>query len=641
MEERMPVAVSYPGVYLEEIPSGVRTITGVATSIAAFVDYFPQGPIGSSNAVEIFSYADFERQFGGLNAQSEASYAIHQFFLNGGAQAYVVRVTPASDMAAEAAASLTVLDATAASAGGWGDAVRLDVDYDLHVTTGDPTKTFNLTVTRYTAANSTQVVATEKYVNLVIDSTKSNDAVATVNANSQLITLNAPASPANRPTASGTVSAALAATYPVATPIKAADTLAVTLANSGGTVASGTVKFATAPTDYGSVAAAIQSQLRKIMNGASPAMPNATVTVVGSTTTALYMVAKANLGDASSTLTFADGTGTVQSAFLKFTAGDQQFALTGGDDGGAGGAADFDAALIGDQNLKTGIYALLDVDLFNILCIPATMNLDDTGAKQVATEATALCTTRRAMYIMDPPASAAPDTVTGIQKWLDGASTQRSRNAALYFPRVKIADPLANFALRKVAPSGTMAGIYARTDANRGVWKAPAGTEATLSGVQALEYKLNDAENGVLNPLGINCLRSLPIYGLVSWGARTLMGADQMADDYKYLPVRRLALYIEESLFRGTQWVVFEPNAAPLWSQIRLNVSAFMQNLFRQGAFFGTTPQEAYFVTCDGSNNPQNTIDLGIVNISVGFAPLKPAEFVIIQIQQIAGAIAS
>lgn len=635
----MPVAVSYPGVYLEEIPSGVRTITGVATSIAAFVDYFPQGPIGSSNAVEIFSFADFERQFGGLNAQSEASYAIHQFFLNGGAQAWVVRVTPASDSAVAATATISTLNATAASAGGWGDAVRIDVDYDLHVTTGDPTKTFNLTVTRYAAANSTQVVATEKYVNLVIDNTKPNDAVATVNANSQLVTLAAPASPAARPTASGTVSKALPA-Y-VANTIKAGDKLDVSLTNSGGAVASGTITFASAPADYGAIAGTIQAQLRKIMNGSSPAMPNATVTVVGSTTTALYMVAKANLGDPSSTLTFKDNGNTIQSATLVFVAGDQQFALGSGDDGGASGASDFGAALIGDENLKTGIYALKDVDLFNILCIPATMNLDDTGAKQVATEATALCTERRAMYIMDPPSSAAPDTVTGIQKWLDGAATLRSRNAALYFPRVDIADPLANFALRKVATSGTMAGIYARTDANRGVWKAPAGTEATLSGVQSVEYRLNDSENGVLNPLGINCVRNMPIYGIISWGARTLMGADQIADDYKYIPVRRLALYIEESLFRGTQWVVFEPNAAPLWSQIRLNVGAFMQNLYRQGAFFGTTPQQAYFVTCDGSNNPQNTIDLGIVNISVGFAPLKPAEFVIIQIQQIAGAIAS
>jgi uncharacterized protein len=119
-----------------------------------------------------------------------------------------------------------------------------------------------------------------------------------------------------------------------------------------------------------------------------------------------------------------------------------------------------------------------------------------------------------------------------------------------------------------------------------------------------------------------------------------LRGADQLADDYKYLPVRRLALYLEESLYRGTQWVVFEPNDEPLWSQIRLNVGAFMQTLFQQGAFQGTTPLQAYFVKCDSETTTQTDIDLGIVNIVVGFAPLKPAEFVVISIQQIAGQVA-
>ena len=127
--------------------------------------------------------------------------------------------------------------------------------------------------------------------------------------------------------------------------------------------------------------------------------------------------------------------------------------------------------------------------------------------------------------------------------------------------------------------------------------------------------------------------------GTVSWGARTMRGADRLADQWKYVPVRRLALFIEESLYRGTQWVVFEPNDEPLWSSIRLNVGAFMNNLFRQGAFQGATPQQAYLVKCDSDNNPQNDIDRGIVNILVGFAPLKPAEFVIIQIQQLAGQI--
>jgi phage tail sheath protein FI len=213
----------------------------------------------------------------------------------------------------------------------------------------------------------------------------------------------------------------------------------------------------------------------------------------------------------------------------------------------------------------------------------------------------------------------------------------RSRNAALYFPRVDIPDPLNGFRLRPSPASGTIAGLYARTDATRGVFKAPAGTDASLTGVQQLEYNVIDGENGVLNPLGINALRTFPVFGPVCWGARTLFGADQLADDYKYVPVRRFALFLEESLFRGTQFVVFEPNDEPLWAQIRLNVGAFMQDLFRQGAFQGTTPQQAFFVKCDSETTTQTDINNGIVNIVVGFAPLKPAEFVIIRIQQLAG----
>jgi hypothetical protein len=185
-----------------------------------------------------------------------------------------------------------------------------------------------------------------------------------------------------------------------------------------------------------------------------------------------------------------------------------------------------------------------------------------------------------------------------------------------------------------------MAGNYARTDSARGIWKAPAGIEATLRGVQRLEYKLTDPENGTLNPLAINCLRSFPVYGNISWGARTLVGSDQQASEWKYVPVRRTALFLEESLYRGLHWVVFEPNDESLWAQIRLNVGAFMQNLFRQGAFQGSSPREAYFVKCDSETTTQNDINLGIVNIVVGFAPLKPAEFVIIKLQQIAGQIA-
>jgi uncharacterized protein len=185
--------------------------------------------------------------------------------------------------------------------------------------------------------------------------------------------------------------------------------------------------------------------------------------------------------------------------------------------------------------------------------------------------------------------------------------------------------------------AGAIAGAIARTDGTRGVWKAPAGLDAVLDGVTELDVSLTDPNIGELNPLGVNCLRVAPGNGHVVWGARTRAGNDRLASEWKYLPVRRTALFLEESLYRGTQWVVFEPNAEPLWAQIRLNVGAFMNTLFRQGAFAGTTPREAYFVKCDGETTTQNDINLGIVHIIVGFAPLKPAEFVVVQIQQIAG----
>jgi phage tail sheath protein FI len=202
-----------------------------------------------------------------------------------------------------------------------------------------------------------------------------------------------------------------------------------------------------------------------------------------------------------------------------------------------------------------------------------------------------------------------------------------------------MADPLKENRLEEFVPCGVVAGIYARIDAQRGIWKAPAGTDTAMAGVQELKIRLTDGENGELNPLGINCLRNFPVVNNIVWGARTLAGADRMASEWKYIPVRRLALYIEESLYRGTQWVVFEPNDEPLWSQIRLNIGSFMSGLYRQGAFQGRTPREAYFVKCDKETTTQADINQGIVNILVGFAPLKPAEFVIIKIQQMAGEI--
>jgi phage tail sheath protein FI len=649
----MAVAVSYPGVYIQELPSGVHTITGVATSIGAFVDAFTAGPMNV--ATRVLSFADFERQFGGLAPGSEASYAIQQFFLNGGAEAYVVRVTAAGAGAKPALPAVikmddkpggsAVLTATASSAGAWGDAVRLDVDY----LATDPATQFNLTVTEVDATGAT--IATEVFRNLVIDPSKSNDAQTTVNATSQLVTLSGGTAGA-RPAQSGQVSAAVPDFNALG--VVFGDKITVNLnGNKVAEVGPLADKKENAPTDLPSLTALLQ----KLIRAADASVAKATIGIVGNPP---YLVAKAGTAKAGDVISFTDANAGGLASKLGFDAklaNVQLYALGGdaagaaespqaGTDGGwdpsqppAAGTAGVALGLIGDEASKTGMHALLDVDLFNILCIPATLNLGDDAAS-VAAAASALCETRRAMYVLDPPSSAA-DNVPGITSWLGSNSGLRSANAALYFPRLDIPDATNQLRPRKVAPSGTVAGLWARTDGARGVWKAPAGTTATLSNVQKLEYTLTDPENGVLNPLAINCLRNFPIFGPVCWGARTLNGADQMADQWKYIPVRRLALYIEESLYRGTQWVVFEPNDEPLWAQIRLNVGAFMQSLFRQGAFQGTTPQQAYFVTCDATTNPQASINQGIVNIVVGFAPLLPAEFVIISIQQMAGQLAT
>lgn len=308
----------------------------------------------------------------------------------------------------------------------------------------------------------------------------------------------------------------------------------------------------------------------------------------------------------------------------------QDVAATGGGDGGPIGDADIDPVSgIG------GIHALGTVDIFNILCIPAPQPGTDLGSNTLD-DAVELCVTRRAMLLVDPPFAwnSVADAVTGMATPL--ITGTNAANAAMYFPRITTPDPLTG-TMTTYSSCGAIAGVWASTDSQRNVWKAPAGTSASLPGGTTLPVPMTDAQNGDLNPLGLNCLRNFPVIGAVVWGARTLRGADVMEDQWKYIPVRRTALFIEESLRRGTQWAVFEPNAEPLWASIRLNVGAFMAGLYREGAFAGSTPDQAYLVKCDSENNPPTQTALGILNILVGFAPLYPAEFVFISIEQLVG----
>jgi phage tail sheath protein FI len=305
--------------------------------------------------------------------------------------------------------------------------------------------------------------------------------------------------------------------------------------------------------------------------------------------------------------------------------------------GNDGDAPDF-AAYAGDPVQKTGFYALDNVDLFNLMVLPADLGLADAVRRSLWGPASIYAHSRRAFLLLD-----APDGWTdgegraAVVQNTDDVNTIRATvvkdHSAIFYPKLLIND---GGLVKTVGPSGAIAGLLARTDGSRGVWKAPAGTEADLRGIVGLHTRLTDLENGVLNKLGVNCARGFTA-GYVNWGARTLDGADDLGSEWKYIPIRRLALMIEESLYRGTQWAVFEPNDEPLWARIRLNVGVFMNGLFRQGAFQGSTRSDAFFVKCDGETTTQADRNLGIVNIEVGFAPLKPAEFVVITIQQMVG----
>ena len=307
--------------------------------------------------------------------------------------------------------------------------------------------------------------------------------------------------------------------------------------------------------------------------------------------------------------------------------------------GGGGDGGNIRDADIAPTSGRKGIRALDSVDIFNLLVLPPLTEDTDLAPGTFRDAASYLhASNRRAMLLVDPPSSAVdPTAARAFQTTLNLAD----ENAAVFWPRLQAPNPLRGGLIEEFAPSGAIAGVMARTDGARGVWKSAAGTEARIAGIAGLSYLLTDQQNGDLNPLGINALRAFPLAGTVVWGARTLRGADALADQWKYVAVRRTALFIEESLFRGLQWVVFEPNDATLWAQIRLNVGAFMNGLFRQGAFQGETPAQAYLVKCDSDTTPQADIDRGVVNIVVGFAPLKPAEFVVLKIQQLAGQVAA
>ncbi|UWE07652.1 phage tail sheath family protein [Actinacidiphila bryophytorum] len=292
------------------------------------------------------------------------------------------------------------------------------------------------------------------------------------------------------------------------------------------------------------------------------------------------------------------------------------------------------AEYVGDASDRTGFAGLEAVDEVTMLAVPDLMSayeqgaLDAEGVKAVQLAMIAHCELMgNRVAIIDPPPALSPQEV---KDWRMTGAGYDSKYAALYYPWVKVADPSTGRA-RFVPPSGAMAGVWARNDDTRGVHKAPANE--VVRGAVELAVQLTKGENDLLNPIGVNCIRAFPGRGIRVWGARTLSSDDA----WRYLNVRRLFNYLEESILLGTQWVVFEPNDDALWARIRRTISAFLVNEWRKGALFGLTPDEAFYVKCDRETNPAQGIDAGEVVCEVGIAPVKPAEFVIFRLAQFSG----
>lgn len=674
----MPLATTYPGVYIEEMSSGVRTISGVSTSVAAFVGYASRGP--ENIPVRLFSYADYERNFGGLVFDSELSYAVKHFFDNGGSQAIVVHI-PKTD---RTASSITLknrsedefLTITAVNQGASGNNITIDIDYDF--ASYDPITdgyggVFNIRVSDVVTGSyeEFEVSMVDNVFNSVVSLINNRSTGSKLIAVSKSPTTDHKKN--SRPVATGLIGKAIDFKAFKDIDLRKKYGLNIIIKWSKGEFKynvktnaqeikilesiQSTAEFITETVNNAiliqrlmkdgvrikCVAVPGENRLRVLADLDQTMYPDSMDAVV----TFSDPEQSTKLTDSSSIFGLRDPIiknvskyvlGTVSKYDFTSTPGSPESWVRSSQSGSDGTMLPSTFELIGSPKDYTGLYSLEKVDSFNILCIPdATRSVADEqnppNANAIFFQASSICETKRAFLIIDPP----PDVVD-LEAAIEWKSTSlRSKNAAAYFPQVRVPDPLNDYQLRSHPPCGIIAGLYARTDSERGIWKAPAGTEAFLRGVQGMSYKLTDPENGLLNPLGLNCLRRFPSYGSVSWGARTLVGSDAEASEWKYIPVRRLALYIEESLYQGTQWVVFEPNDEPLWSQIRLNINAFMQSLFQQGAFAGKSPRDAYEVKCDSSTTTPDDINRGRVNIVVKFAPVKPAEFVVVSIQQMAG----
>jgi phage tail sheath protein FI len=634
---------TYPGVYVEEVASGVRPIAAAGTSTAAFVGLAEMGP--DDQALKITSWTEYQRNYGSFIKDAYLSQAVYQYFSNGGRECYIVRIVRAGDHPA-ATASVQVenslgdpaIEFSARSKGAWGNSLVLSIDD----ATGDPVHEFKLSVRRLPQRLDSPPL--ETLDDLSMDADAPNFVTNVLRARSSLIDAKViDTSSLSRGRHRGGNKPAL--------PLGDKRSFMTDIDGDGAQQVDLPASVA-ASTDLGEVASAIQAAVqaltKKKASTHDEAFSHFSCTAVGSGDEAHLLLesgtgAEPASAAANSSVAVQPAASNNATAQLKLGDRDGGTSMNArvvrrppkmaqihvGDNASAGSAGSD-----GSGNLELQAYndafGLLDTKTdFSLLAVPGE---NTTALVDAALGYCANRPLRDVFYIGEMTADA--DDVAAGQTFRRSLASPNSYGA-IYFPWIKAIDP-SGVSPEPVLlpPSGYVAGLYARTDSDRGVWKAPAGTAASLVGAVGLATELTDTQHGDLNTIGVNVIRRFANSGIVSFGARTI---SERGSEWTYVPVRRMAIMIRVSVYSGIQWAVFEPNDELLWSQLRLHVTTFMMGLFRRGAFQGATPSQAFFVKCDSETTTQADIDLGVVNLTLGFAPLKPAEFVIVRISQGAG----
>jgi len=629
----------HPGVYVEEIPSGARPIEGVGTSTAAFIGYTTKGPVMAP--VLIFKWDTYDDQFGGLRDTGKSAqgdpmgFAVYNFFLNGGTAAYIVRVTREGTADAAEGFLVNPIDATriiqftAANPGEWGNGLEL-----RFALKEDSITHFTLKVGVLDGEGEFKEI--ERFADLTVADEGASDFIeGKVNDASQLVKIEV------KDISPYLLGVSISQDLSPVTDFSGLNdkTMTITVDRTARTVT-----FATDDFDNTGTLADVAARIQQLVRGSVVANPAVRDFTCEEDNHLLVLTSGTRL-PASSVVVTGPGGGTDASIDLLMGDANDGTERTGQESlnrllSGAAG----EVSLAGGTNGTMPDKAAYD-DVFNIfekyrdinmICLP-DQTWNTTGERAIIDAAVSHAEKmKNRMVIIDPPVGIELKT----EKSVTDLGFKPKTYSVVYYPWTRVANPFYNAETNPgvpttvwVGPSGLAAGMWAKIDGKRGVWKAPAGVETSLLGVAGLQYLVEDGEQDSLNPLGINCLRRMPGFGPVIWGARTL--ATKADPEWRYVPVRRTAIMIEQSIYNGIQWAVFEPNNHNLWASLRGNIGSFMDGLFRAGAFQGEKASDAYFVRCGlGDTMTQGDIDRGQVIVIVGFAPLKPAEFVIVRIQQ-------